>query len=317
MIEGIDYSSTSWSGSPSVEALRTAGHRFVGRYVVGDKSPAGRGITADEYRRMLEGGIDVFLYWQTTTNWMLDGWPAGVRGAQNAQANLLEAGIPPETPIYFAVDFDASLGQMEAIHACLRGCASVLGVERVGVYGGWRVIDECAKHDTARWFCQTLAWMYGRGWHPKAHLHQYGFNYWLDGTNCDRVRATVDNYGQAFRLRNPQPKPAKIWPKPWIPEGWEDWVEDPNCPVKRVGGIRFRPVRMKFEVEILTTQRTHPDPKSQNAGPKLDTKTKLLSAFIVDQKDSDRYWIQTADGVYVLGSRCSPRVKITPWDADN
>lgn len=319
MIEGVDYSATSWSGSPSVTALKTAGHRFVGRYAVGDKSPGGRGITAEEYRRMVEGGIDVFLYWQTTTNWTLGGWDAGVRGAQNAQANIIAAGMPPETPVYFAVDFDASLQQMDAIHDCLRGATSVLGIKRIGVYGGWRVIEECAKYDSARWFCQTLAWMYGRGWHPKAHLHQYGFNYWLDGTNCDRVRAVVENYGQASLAGKPEPKPEKIWPHPWLPEGWKDWVKDPDCPVRRADGVRFRPVRMKFEVEHRdgTTQRTHPDPKSKNAGPRLDPRTKLHSAFIVDREGENRYWIQTPEGVYVLGSKCSPHVEITPWDADN
>lgn len=312
MIEGVDYSATSWSGSPSVDVLKATGKRFVGRYAVNDKSPSGRGITAAEYQRMVAGDIDVFLYWQTTTNWMLDGFEAGVRGAQNAQANIRAAGMPEDTPVYFAVDFDAAEWQMPAIHDCLRGAASVIGWERVGVYGGWLVIDRCKQAGTARWFCQTLAWMYGRGWHPAAHLHQYGFNAWIDGTNCDLVRATVENYGQALPPAAPPPPPT--WPDPWVPDGWDDWVDNPNATVKRVGNLRYRPVRMAFTVKVLTTQRVKPDPKSPNAGEKVDVNTKIHSAFIVDDKTvPGKYWIQPDTGVYILGSKCSPKIEIEPW----
>lgn len=315
MIEGIDYSATAWSGSPSVAAMRAAGKTFVGRYAVGDKSPSGRGITAEEYRRWVDAGIDVFLYWQTTTNWTLGGWQAGVNGARNAQANLVAAGMPETTPVYFAVDFDAAPWQMDAIHDCLRGAASVLGPERVGVYGGWLVIDECHKAGTAKWFCQTLAWMYGRGWHPAAHLHQYGFNYWLDGTNCDLVRATTANYGQAI------PPAVVVPPQPyapvWTPDWWTAWRDDPAATVKREGELRFRPVRMTFVVKRLTTQRSKPDAKSRVSGPKLDPGTKVRSVAVVDRKHPRHpgdYWVQDAEtGAYISGNKLSPRVEFTPW----
>lgn len=315
MIEGVDFSATAHSNSPSVEALKAQGKMFVGRYAVNDKSPSGRGITAAEYARYVAANVDVFVYWQTTTNWMLGGWAAGVAGAQNAQYNIRQAGMPEDTPVYFAVDFDAQLWQMPAIHDCLRGAASVLGAERVGVYGGWLVMEECSKAGTAKWFCQTLAWMYGRGWHPAAHLHQYGFNYWLDGTNCDLVRATVPNYGQAVPPAEP-PKP-KPYAAVWLPEWWEDWRDDPNATVKREGELRFRPVRMTFQVKILTTQRSKPDAKSPVSGPKLDVGHKLRSAAIVDRKERRNefdYWVQDAEtGAYIRGSKLSPRITIEPW----
>lgn len=317
MIEGIDYSSTAHTNSPGADVLNLLGKKFVGRYAVGDKSPLGRGIHAAEYQRMVAGNIDVFLYWQTTTNWTLGGWDAGVNGAKNAQFNINAAGMPAETPVYFAVDFDAAQYQMAAIDECLEGAASVLGAERVGVYGGWAVIDHCVKAGTAKWFCQTLAWMYGRGWHPAAHLHQYGFNAWIDGTNCDLVRATVENYGQAI----PPAAPPKPKPKPyapiWLPDGWQAWRDDPNATVMRVDGYRFRPVRMTFVVKTLTTQRSKPDATSRVSGPKLDIGHKLHSAAIVDKKERRNefdYWVQDAEtGFYVLGSKLSPRITIEPW----
>lgn len=311
MIEGVDYSSTSWSGSPNVEVLQASGKRFVGRYAVNDKSPGGRGITAEEYFRMASAKIDVFLYWQTTTSWMLGGFAAGVQGAQNAQSNIIAAGMPPQTPIYFAVDFDAADWQMPAIHDCLRGCASVIGLERVGVYGGWSVIDSCSKAGTAEWFCQTLAWMYGRGWHPAAHLHQYGFNAYIDGTNCDLVRATTENYGQASF--QPPIDPVDPYAPIWLPEGWKEKSEDPNATVFSDGDYKFRPVRMNFNVKILTTRRSKPDSKSPVSGPKYDPGFKVFSQFVVVKRKVKGYYIQDQDGHYVLGSKCSPSVEIEPW----
>lgn len=314
MIEGIDFSATPWSGSPTVASLQAKGLKFVGRYAVGDKSPSGRGITAEEYRRWVEAGIDVFLYWQTTTNWMLGGFDAGVAGARNAQLNIRGAGMPEDTPVYFAVDFDAALWQMPAIHECLRGAASVLGWDRIGVYGGWLVIEECSKAGTAKWFCQTLAWMYGRGWHPKAHIHQYGFNVYIDGTNVDLCRATSENFGQATPPA--EPPPAKTYEPIWYPEGWKEAAEDPTPTILRSGDFKFRPIRLPLQVKVKTTRRSKPDSKSKVSGPKYDPGFKVYSQFIIQQKGVDGYYIQDQDGHYVLGSKCSPKVELVHWDVD-
>jgi hypothetical protein len=197
-IEGVDYSRSKYSDhTPSVATLKAMGKHFAGRYAVNDKSPVERGITAAEYQRLVAGGLDVFLYWEGLKEWMLGGWDAGVRAAKNAQANIVAAGIPPGTPVYFAHDIDPQPQHFGQIDACLAGAASVVGAERVGIYGGWLLMEHCAQVGNARWFCQTLAWEYKRGLHPAAHLYQYGFNEWIEGTECDLVRAMTANYGQA------------------------------------------------------------------------------------------------------------------------
>src|SRR5215218_9172663 len=115
-IEGVDY---AFGGPLSSAALKANGKAFAGRYVVDDKSPAGRGITAAEYRELTNGGVDVFVYWEAAESWMLRGWNAGVAAAQNAQANILAAGMPANVPVYFACDFDAQAPEMPAIDDCL------------------------------------------------------------------------------------------------------------------------------------------------------------------------------------------------------
>lgn len=206
MIEGIDFSR---GGYPSAETLKANGLRFVGRYAVDDKTPSGRGITAGEYTYYKERGIDVFLYWQSTTNWMLGGRSAGIYGAMNAQYNIDAAGMPAGTPVYFACDFDAEPGDQGAIDDCLRGAAEVIGAERVGLYAGFHPLSRVRANGSARWFCQTSAWSGGQVM-PGAHLYQYGYNQWFDGINCDLVRAFAEHYGQAVP---PAPVPVNIYPR--------------------------------------------------------------------------------------------------------
>ena len=215
--EGVDFSATgSANWAALAQALKANGKTFAGRYAVNDKSPNGRGITAEEYQALRAAGLDVFLYWQTTTNWMLDGETAGISGAINAQNNITAAGIPADTPVYFACDFDAEPSHQDDIDACLRGAAKVLGFERVGLYGGRWPIVRAMANKSARWFCQTSAWS-GGVIVPGIHLYQYEYNQWYGGTNCDDVRAYQEDFGQA---RETPVVPEK--PKPTVPWDRDD-----------------------------------------------------------------------------------------------
>ena len=146
MIEGVDYSSTPNANWTAVAAaLKARGKNFAGRYAVSDKSPNGRGITADEYQALTAHGVDTFVYWEGSPSWMLGGEPAGIAAALNAQGNLQAAGMPVTMPIFFAHDIDPEPQHFDAIDACLRGAAKVIGDDRVALYGGWLIIDHCAE----------------------------------------------------------------------------------------------------------------------------------------------------------------------------
>lgn len=218
--EGVDFSSTPRENAPSIPSLHAAGKEFVGRYAVNDKSPNGRGIDAAEYQRYVSGGIDVFVYWESSEGWMLGGFEAGATAARNAQRNIEEAGMPASMPIYFACDFDAAENQQPAIDGTLRGCASVVGDKRVGLYAGYFPLQRSKQNGTAQWFCQTLAWSGGRLMEG-VHLYQYDTQgNFIDGTDCDLVRAYQDNYGQASKFTGSPPidptKPtaSPIWWEP-------------------------------------------------------------------------------------------------------
>ena len=225
MADLVDYSTTAnadWAGL--ARTLKAAGKVGIVRYAVSDKSPNGRGITAVEYQAMTDAGIDVGLYWEGHAAWMLDGYAAGVAAAQNAMSNIIGAGMPVRMPIYFAHDIDPETQHFAAIDDTLRGCASVVGWERCGVYGGWLLMDYMAGGGTIKWLAQTSAWEYGRGVHPSATIYQFAYNQYFYGTNCDLVRSLRAEWGQASSFVSSTPLPQVPGPGDVVtlPEGI-DW----------------------------------------------------------------------------------------------
>jgi hypothetical protein len=285
-IEGVDFSTTAGPDSPSVGALNSSGTRFVGRYAVNDKAPSGRGITAAEYQRYASGGIDVFLYWEGAASWMLDGFAAGVAAAQNAQANLLAAGMPPTMPVFFACDVDATPEQQAPIDDCLRGCASVIGSARVGIYGGFYVVQRCSQNKTAQWFCQTLAWSGGQ-WFAGNHLEQYGFNDIIEGTDCDDVRALQANFGQASKFIGGSPVPTTPAPAPKP-------TPAPKPPVNYVEGMDsgvasriFGSVKASNGITVAYSEGDELSDLWRNSG----RFGRLLDVLVTNDQPTRIYWI--------------------------
>ena len=225
-IFGVDYSRTvNGDWATLAGALKANGKRFAWRYAVNDLAPSGRGISAAEYAALRAAGIDVGVYWESTEGWMLGGFAAGQAAAKNAQQNIVAAGMPPTIPVYFAADFDATPAQQAPIDDCLKGAASVLGANRVGIYGGFWIVSRCAQNKTAAWFAQTSAWSGGQ-WFSGNHLEQYGYNTYFAGTNCDLVRAKQDNYGQASTFQGGSPVPT---PKPAPTVNYPDGLDKGVC----------------------------------------------------------------------------------------
>jgi len=193
-IQGVDLS----FARPGGKALAAAGKHFVVRYLTGD----GKALGGHEAKDYHQHGVAVCLVFESTKGRALDGAQAGRDDGARAEAAATALGVPPEVPIYFAVDFDATAGQQPAIDAYLRGAGSAIGDERVGVYGGIRVLKRCRANRTARWFWQTYAWSGGKI-APFIHLYQYRNHQTINGGLVDFDRAYRPNFGQW-----PQPAPA-------------------------------------------------------------------------------------------------------------
>ena len=163
-IEGVDY---SWA-RPGGAVLKSAGKHFAVRYLYPD-GQGGKGLDASELNDLNSNGVEVPVVFESYAARAKEGRAAGQADAKTAQAQLAALGLPSGMPIYFAVDYDAPESDQGVIDEYLRGCADVIGVDRVGLYAGYWVIKRCYEHGTAKWLWQTYAWS-GGNVHPEIHL---------------------------------------------------------------------------------------------------------------------------------------------------
>lgn len=193
-IPGVDY---AWS-HPGGAALKAAGKQFACRYLSPDSS---KNITKAEAVDLAAHGIWAVVVWEGAADRALGGKTAGAADAKTAVVQATAAGMPSDRPIYFAVDFDATPGQQTAINAYLDGAASVIGRDRVGIYGGYYSVKRALDAGKATWAWQTIAWSGGQ-WDARAVIRQ-GAQKTINGVSCDLNTATADDYGQWMPGKGP------------------------------------------------------------------------------------------------------------------
>ena len=192
---GVDY---SFARIPASQ-LKAAGYDFACRYLA---TAAGKRISASEVSDLQNNGVNLVLVFEDNANQSLQGNAQGVADAQEALAEANSVGWPSSRPIYFAVDFDATPGQQAAIDAYLQGAASVIGADRVGVYGGYYVVLRCSQNGTAKWFWQTVAWSGGQVF-SGAHIYQNGQSAFNGGADVDEAKqADFGQWGQGQGVNN-------------------------------------------------------------------------------------------------------------------
>ncbi|MGH3764607.1 MAG: DUF1906 domain-containing protein [Pseudonocardiaceae bacterium] len=192
MILGLDYG----GGRPGGAAIKAAGFRFVCRYLSeGGPTLPGKLLTPAECTDLQAHGIAVAVNWETTADRMKAGHSAGVADAQRADAQVRAVGHPADRPVYFSADWDATPADQAKIDDYLRGAASVIGPERVGVYGSYYVCKRCFDNGTARWAWQTGAWSGGNR-EPRAHIYQRIGFVTVGGVQCDVNEALKPDFGQ-------------------------------------------------------------------------------------------------------------------------
>lgn len=175
-----DYS----SGPIDPKALEAAGVATVVRYV----STAGNGknITPKEYADLTGAGIRVLLVYETTADWMLGGYAAGLAAARSARAQAVAVGYPSWWPIWYADDLDDTTADIATVLDCLHGCSDGEGSKALTqLYGEYTAVEAAyAAGYLLPW--QTVAWS---GGHVSAHavLYQTG-----QTTTCGGVQVDVN-----------------------------------------------------------------------------------------------------------------------------
>lgn len=188
---GVDYSFSR----PDIDCLWRAGYRFAVRYATGLSSR--KQADRAELAALIARGFHVVVTYQDGTSDMLRGRDEGVKDAWAAAADARDFGMPADRPVYFTLDRDPNsltASQMNAVKSYLDGAASVLGRQRVGIYAGFRGIEELVPR-WAPWGWQTFAWSGGRI-SDKAHFRQYRNGVSTCGGQVDLNESYKPDFGQ-------------------------------------------------------------------------------------------------------------------------
>lgn len=203
-IHGVDYS----FARPDIAMMVSRGVKLAGRYIWNPEYADGRtnkGIDGTEYAALKAAGIDPFFFYETSSEDYITGWDTGVRHATEAGSLVNRLGLP-ELPIHFNVDRQVSTAEIPGVLEGLRGAASVVGRDRVALYGQYSVVKAAFDADLISYACQTYAWSGdGKGstlWDSRATTHQWQNTQWPTvpsnpGTaQIDYTRAVKEDFGQ-------------------------------------------------------------------------------------------------------------------------
>ncbi len=211
-MQGLDYATFP---HPAVTAIKAAGYGFVMRYT----SPSsandtdGKNLLPGELKTLLDAGLKVGVVFEYAAQQMLGGHAQGVTDAQHSDAVVKALGMPG-LPVYFAADWDATVADQTPINAYLDGVASVIGLKRTGIYGGYYPVRRALDAGKATWAWQTLAWSGGQ-WDSRAHIRQY-LGVTVGGVACDLDESVKADFGQWPRPAAPVTDWSSMSATPWL-----------------------------------------------------------------------------------------------------
>lgn len=126
-------------------------------------------------------------------NWESDGKPDdGVAAARDSLSLLASYGLANEpVPIYFNfADMDPNSVNYAQLDLSIDAARSIVGIDRMGAYGGYGVIKHLFDSGRIKYGWQTYAWSHGQ-WDSRAQLRQT-----LNGSTVDYDEAWSLDYGQ-------------------------------------------------------------------------------------------------------------------------
>ncbi|PKG23139.1 glycoside hydrolase domain-containing protein [Niallia nealsonii] len=188
----------------SAKALKQAGFTYAARYL----GESWKTFDEKEAAAIQSAGLLLISIFQKSANRSsYFSWKQGELDGKEASNYAKEVDQPKGTAIYFAVDFDAQLKDMETIRRYMNGVKNQLQDYKVGVYGSSRVMQ--ALKEQVDYYWQTYAWSRGEVC-DFIHMYQYENNVYAAGINVDRneIKKAPGDWGE---LRSTEAvKPQKI-----------------------------------------------------------------------------------------------------------
>lgn len=151
----VDYSWGRDFGTDQshVDAVKRSGAVGAMRYGCYPADGA-KQLRAPELAKLWAAGLLVGMVWETTANRSAQGYSAGRDDAREMNRQMDALGFPATVPAYYAVDFQATAGQVQEY---FRGAQSI-GLREVRPYGCYDVIEGLCGGGICRVGWQCAAW---------------------------------------------------------------------------------------------------------------------------------------------------------------
>lgn len=158
MALGCDTASTI--NSSTIKTLVNGGYTFVCRYIKGNFA-----LTASEKKIITDAGLYIVSIWEKGNPTKVDYFTTsqGTSDAKDAIDAAKDLGQPEGTPIYFAVDYDASDSDVRgAITKYLQAVKAVFADQgypyKLGLYGSGAVLSFFQNTFTYTWLSGSTGW---------------------------------------------------------------------------------------------------------------------------------------------------------------
>lgn len=196
MTFGVDYS----AARPSISVLKQYHTAFVCRYVAAIDQQFN--LTADEVKSLVKAGIAIVPTFETYPSRALGGYNAGVNDAKDVEKFLEQVGLPRDSVVYFTVDFNPDMAQMESVKEYFRGIVSIHSVVLTGVYGGYMTVRTLKSYGLVGYVWQTYAWSSGQ-WFSGANIRQERNGVNWPGGQVDYNSSFSRDFGQYPKPHSP------------------------------------------------------------------------------------------------------------------
>ena len=215
--KGVDTAATI--SASAAKKLKDNGISFVGRYLV--PTTMSKSIKANEIKGLRDAGLAILLCWEIGASDVKGGAERGKTDGARVKELAQEFGVPAETAIYFAVDYEAVANEFPTIEAYIRAAQDACYPYVAGIYGHASLVDYLASKGACKHFWQCCAWSYGR---VSAHTSVYQYAW----SGADESKAMQDKVGFAVDMdRTESMEGAGLWLPP-VPE--YDKPEEPKKP---------------------------------------------------------------------------------------
>ncbi|NQF17044.1 DUF1906 domain-containing protein [Brevibacillus sp. HB1.3] len=194
MAKGIDYAGKNNSTKSNLEAIKRAGYSYIGRYY-GESN--WKKLTREEAKLISKAGLYIVAVYQNGGRDKGEfTYASGKQACESAIEQAESVGQPYNTPIYFAVDFEAdSKSELEAVKDYFGGVKSAMeryermngDAFKVGCYGSYYVvkhIDDEVPGVSHFWQCK--AWSKGKDYKYR-DLYQYDIDKDLELDNGNTI----------------------------------------------------------------------------------------------------------------------------------